>query len=115
VLFTLDFALAIPTPLRFLHYLLQLSPLPEHPLAATSARGLAEALLELTLLDTAFLRVLPSQAASVAVYLSLGLLHHEEGLGEVVVLSGTEPHTLGCLVEVRSWGARGGGSGGLNS
>ncbi|GFR50659.1 hypothetical protein Agub_g12908 [Astrephomene gubernaculifera] len=99
VLFTLDFGLAVPTSLRFLHYLLQLSPLPQHPSAALSTRRLAEALLELTLLDTAFLLAPPSHVASCAVYLALGLVRHHAGLQGVVLISGAEPLALGDLVK----------------
>ncbi|EFJ49072.1 hypothetical protein VOLCADRAFT_127293 [Volvox carteri f. nagariensis] len=99
VLFTLDFGMAVPTALRFLHYLLRLAPLPANPVAATSARRLAESLLELTLLDTAFLTAKPSQLAAAAVYLSLGLLGHCAALEEFVELTGMEPHALGVLVK----------------
>ncbi|GLC72598.1 hypothetical protein PLESTF_001268800 [Pleodorina starrii] len=100
VLFTLDFGLAVPTSLRFLHYLLQITPLPAHPADATAARRLAESLLELSLLDTTFLGALPSHVAASAVYLALGLLRGEaEGLRAVMVLSRAEPHTLGALVK----------------
>ncbi|PNH10187.1 hypothetical protein TSOC_003120 [Tetrabaena socialis] len=99
VLFTLSFQLAVPTPFRFLHYLLQLSPLPPHPLEALSVRRMAEALLELTLLETPFLRHPPSHVASTAVYLALGLVRYHDGLAGVVVLSGASPVALGGLVK----------------
>ncbi|KAG2482600.1 hypothetical protein HYH03_018484 [Edaphochlamys debaryana] len=102
LLFTLDFGLSVPTPLRFLHYFLQLAPLPAHPGDDLSARRLAEALLELTLLEGAFLRAPPSHVAAAAVYLALGLVRHHEGLQGVVLLSGAEPTALGELVKALS-------------
>ena len=100
VLFTLDFGLAVPTPLRFLHYMLQLAHLPAHPGEALSCRRLAEALLELSLLDLALLGAPASAVAGAAVYLALGMRRHHEGLQGVVLLSGADPADLGDLVQV---------------
>ncbi|PNW78154.1 hypothetical protein CHLRE_10g466200v5 [Chlamydomonas reinhardtii] len=99
VLFTLDFGLAVPTPLRFLHYMLQLAHLPAHPGEALSCRRLAEALLELSLLDLALLGAPASAVAGAAVYLALGMRRHHEGLQGVVLLSGADPADLGDLVQ----------------
>ncbi|KAG2449280.1 hypothetical protein HYH02_005437 [Chlamydomonas schloesseri] len=99
VLFTLDFGLAVPTPLRFLHYMLQLAALPAHPGEALSCRRLAEALLELSLLDAALLAAPASAVAAAAVYLALGMCRHHAGLQGVVLLSGADPTTLGELVQ----------------
>lgn len=61
----LGFELAVPTPLRFLHHYLQLTPLPASPLSvAPSVRRLSEALLELMLYDSSYLRALPSVQVS---------------------------------------------------
>ncbi|KAG2433446.1 hypothetical protein HXX76_008503 [Chlamydomonas incerta] len=99
VLFTLDFGLAVPTPLRFLHYMLQLAHLPAHPGDALSCRRLAEALLELSLLDVALLGAPASAVAGAAVYLALGMCRHHAGLQGVVLLSGADPTALGDLVQ----------------
>lgn len=99
VLFALDFQLAVPTPLRMLHYLLQLAALPADPGQALSTRRLSEALLELSLLDPALSAARPSAVASAALYLALGLQQHLELLQPLVELSGTDPDELGNLVK----------------
>ncbi len=101
MLFALDFQLAVPTPLRLLHYLLQLAALPADPGQALSTRRLSEALLELSLLDPALSAARPSAVASAALYLALGLQQHLELLQPLVELSGTDPDELGNLVKVR--------------
>jgi hypothetical protein len=121
VLFTLDFGLARPTALRFLHYLLQLAPLPaDRPGQPTGAAGLAvarlaEALLELSLADGELCGAAPPSAlAAGALYLALGLVQHNEGLPGMVLLSATEPALLESLVTVsagRQQGPRAGRAG----
>lgn len=99
ILFTLGFELACPTALRFLHYLLLLAPLPAAPDEAYSVRRLAEALLELTQLDVAYLRAPPSVVAAAALYLALGLTGAHASLPAVLSLSGADPELLGGLVK----------------
>ncbi|KXZ46112.1 CYCAB3 protein [Gonium pectorale] len=74
VLKVLSFSLTVPTPFRFAHYLMELAPLPPHPDMAAAVRQLAEALAELSLLDTDLATAQPSAAAAAAVYLAACLL-----------------------------------------
>ncbi|KXZ46124.1 hypothetical protein GPECTOR_47g389 [Gonium pectorale] len=71
VLKVLSFSLTVPTPFRFAHYLMELAPLPPHPDMAAAVRQLAEALAELSLLDTGLATAQPSAAAAAAVYLAM--------------------------------------------